>query len=225
MSKARPTATASRRRLTVESIVVAALEHIADAGLDNLTMRAVAARLGSSPMALYRHVADRDELVARTVDQTLADIDLLPHPEPDQARGWLLHMTAAVRQRLRAYPGTADHLLMNGPTGPWTMTFMDRVCHVLADTGRSPTDTAQAYDWLMTTAAAYIAKQDRLDRTGGTHQAATAFANRTAAYARKLPHLARVIPEFRGDADGAFHRAVEQVVDTLLRPRDQPRPA
>jgi AcrR family transcriptional regulator len=224
MSKGESTTSTSRQRLTVETIVEAALACTADAGLDNLTMRAVAARLASSPMALYRHVADRDELVARTVDQTLADIDLLPHPAPDQARDWLIHMATTVRQRLRAYPGTADHLLMNGPTGPWTMTFMDRVCHVLADTGRSPTDTAQAYDWLMTTAAAYVAKQDRLDRTGGTHQAATAFADRTAAHARKLPHLARVIPEFRGDADRAFHRAVEQVIDTLLHPIEPQQP-
>jgi AcrR family transcriptional regulator len=217
MSKDNPTEVVSRRRLTVEAVVEAALDCTAEAGLDKLTMRAVAARLGSSPMALYRHVADRDELVARTVDQTLADIELLPHPTtPDETRKWLLHMATTVRQRLRAYPGTADHLLMNGPTGPWTMTFMDRVCHVLADTGRSPKETAQAYDWLMTTAAAYIAKQDRLDRTGGARQAASKFASRTAAYARKLPHLARVAPEFRGDADQAFQRAVGHVIDALL---------
>lgn len=213
--------TSAGNRLSIDAIVEAAAACAARSGLDEVTMRAVAAELGASPMALYRHVADREELLDQVADRALADVELRPHPKPRQARAWLVHMATEVRGHLRAVPGTADHLLMKGPTGPHTMVFMDRVCHVLADTGRTPKRTAQAYDWLMTTIAVYIAKQDRLDRTGGTVGAAGAFAARTAAYAERLPHLRSVMKEFTGDADAAFERVVGAVVDALLAGGDQ----
>lgn len=41
---------------------IAAKMHARD-GIDNLSMRAVAARLGVTPMALYKHFANKDDLV------------------------------------------------------------------------------------------------------------------------------------------------------------------
>jgi AcrR family transcriptional regulator len=213
-----------RGRFSVEQVVDAALACVAERGLDDLTMRAVAARLGVSPMGLYRYVTNRDELVSRAVDQTLASVRLPPHPQPGHADRWLVAMAGSVRECLLPYPGTAEHLLLHGPTGRHTMTFMDRVCHVLADTGRTPRQTAWAYDWLMTTVAVYIAKQHRLDRDGGAPRAATAFAARAAEHALQLPHLRRVVHAFTGDSAGAFDRAVRGVVDALHAGAPPPAP-
>lgn len=70
--------------LTVERIVRAGIA-IADAeGLDALSMRRVAVDLGASTMALYRHVASKDDLVALMVEVAMADV-----PLPDSApRDW-----------------------------------------------------------------------------------------------------------------------------------------
>lgn len=168
-------------------------------------------------MSLYRHVADRDDLVARTVDQALAEVELPEHPaHADQIPNWLLSMAAVTRETLRRYPGTADHLLLYGPTGPYGVAFMDRVFHVLADAGRSPADVAFAYDWLMTTIAAYIAKQDRLDQAGGTPEAATDFQRRTAEYGQKLRYVRQVSSEFTGEMTQAFDRTVAAVVAAIF---------
>lgn len=68
--------TAPRPDLTLEA-VVAAGTRIADAdGLALVTMRRVAARLGVSTMALYRHVPSRDDLLLRMADGAFAGIRL-----------------------------------------------------------------------------------------------------------------------------------------------------
>lgn len=58
---------------------------IADAeGLDALSMRRLAAELGVGPMSLYRHVANKDDLVAQMTDAVFGEREL-PDPGPD---GW-----------------------------------------------------------------------------------------------------------------------------------------
>lgn len=62
-----------------------------DVGIDALSMRSLSKRLGVVPMALYKHVADKEDLLAGMVDTVIAEYD---EPEPDA--DW----RAAVRQRI-----------------------------------------------------------------------------------------------------------------------------
>ncbi|MGW6172130.1 TetR/AcrR family transcriptional regulator [Arthrobacter sp. NPDC055138] len=65
-----------RLALTRQRIVDAAIEHADKAGLEALTMRAVAGLLKSAPMALYRHVANRDDLIDAMIDVVFSEIAL-----------------------------------------------------------------------------------------------------------------------------------------------------
>jgi DNA-binding transcriptional regulator YhcF (GntR family) len=70
--------------LTRDRVVRAAVE-IADAeGLDALSMRGVAARLGVATMSTYRHVAGKDDLVVLMADAAFGE---LAYPDPQPA-GW-----------------------------------------------------------------------------------------------------------------------------------------
>ncbi|HEV3352172.1 MAG TPA: TetR/AcrR family transcriptional regulator [Acidimicrobiales bacterium] len=62
--------------LTLETVVGAAVEVIEADGVGALTMRRLAARLGCSPMALYRHVATKQDLIRAIGEHYLADIAL-----------------------------------------------------------------------------------------------------------------------------------------------------
>jgi AcrR family transcriptional regulator len=63
-----------RARLTVDRIVAEALA-VADAdGLDALSMRPLAERLGVVPMALYKHVSNKDALLTLMVDAVIREI-------------------------------------------------------------------------------------------------------------------------------------------------------
>jgi AcrR family transcriptional regulator len=60
--------------LTLEQIIAAAVA-VADAeGLAAVTMRRLAAELSAGAASLYRHVATRNELVARMVDRALGEV-------------------------------------------------------------------------------------------------------------------------------------------------------
>src|ERR1022692_3921616 len=64
-----------RRALTRERVVAEALAVISADGVDALSMRALAARLGVVPGALYRHVRSKEQLCDLVVDGVLAEID------------------------------------------------------------------------------------------------------------------------------------------------------
>ncbi|MCK2214964.1 TetR/AcrR family transcriptional regulator C-terminal domain-containing protein [Actinomadura sp. ATCC 31491] len=92
---------------TRERVVRAAVE-IADAdGLDELTMRGLADRLGMATMSLYRHVGGKDELVLLMLDTVIGD-----HPLPaEPPAGWreALETTARLQwAAYRAHPWMAD---------------------------------------------------------------------------------------------------------------------
>ncbi|GCD46038.1 GntR family transcriptional regulator [Streptomyces paromomycinus] len=95
--------------------IVRAGVRIADAeGLRSLSMRRVAAEFGASSMALYRHVANKDELVMLMADATFAEIEL-PDPAP---RHWRARMEAGARLQWQLYqrhPWVAQWLSITRP--------------------------------------------------------------------------------------------------------------
>lgn len=58
-----------------------------DVGLEGLTIRGVADRLGSSPMSLYRHVHSKEDLIDLMLDRVLGEHDLTGLPSSDWGQG------------------------------------------------------------------------------------------------------------------------------------------
>ena len=85
-----------RPRLTRERVVAEALAVIAHNGVQALTMRRLAARLGVVPGALYHHVGNKQQLQDLVLDNVLAEIDL----DLDAALGWTEQLQV-LAQRLR----------------------------------------------------------------------------------------------------------------------------
>lgn len=87
-------------QLDAEEIVAAAVDIFREQGLDAVSMRSVAARLGVSPVPLYSRVGNKEALVEAIADHLLTD--LVPDPldgEPwqDYAHRWAGHL----RERLQ----------------------------------------------------------------------------------------------------------------------------
>jgi AcrR family transcriptional regulator len=82
---------ARRAPLSRDRVLQAAVALADVVGIEALSMRRLAQELGVVPMALYKHVANKDELLDGMVDVVLGEIDP-PEPAPD----W----RAAVRRRL-----------------------------------------------------------------------------------------------------------------------------
>ena len=63
-------------RISRAAIVSASLTIADERGLSGLTMQAVAERLGVTPMALYRHVDDKADLLDSVVEALLTELPL-----------------------------------------------------------------------------------------------------------------------------------------------------
>jgi AcrR family transcriptional regulator len=97
--------------LESSAVVDAAIAILRDQGLDAVSMRTVAARLGVSPFPLYSRVGNKDALLDAMAERLLDD--LAPpgddgEPWPQYARRWAHEL----RRRLRAVP---DSRLVLGP--------------------------------------------------------------------------------------------------------------
>ncbi|MCX5374903.1 TetR/AcrR family transcriptional regulator C-terminal domain-containing protein [Streptomyces sp. NBC_00091] len=100
--------------LTLGRIVGAAVTVAETEGLAAVSMRRVAAELGVATMSLYRHVADKDDLLTRMMDSVMAE-----HPLPaDAPAGWREAIELAARQLwdlFRRHPWLAPALSVTRP--------------------------------------------------------------------------------------------------------------
>jgi TetR/AcrR family tetracycline transcriptional repressor len=85
-------------------------EMIAERGVESLTMRSVAARLGVSAMALYHHVDDKDELLRMVGDDLIGQIEL-PDPDSGDLRELFITVVTETMEALRSVPGLSSVLL------------------------------------------------------------------------------------------------------------------
>jgi AcrR family transcriptional regulator len=101
-------------RLAPDRIVAAAMA-VADAeGLAGLSMRRVATEMGVATMSLYRHVADKDDLLLKMMDAAFAECRF-PAPPP---RGWRARLEFAARTlwaMFRRHPWLAPALSVTRP--------------------------------------------------------------------------------------------------------------
>jgi AcrR family transcriptional regulator len=103
-----------RRQLTRERVVGEALAVIAQDGVQALTMRGLAARLGVVPGAVYHHVGTKQQLQDLVLDNVLAEVDL----HLDHSLAWteqLKLLAHRLRQVLEAHPGVAGILKTRDP--------------------------------------------------------------------------------------------------------------
>src|SRR5580700_2439311 len=79
-----------RRTLSRERIVAEALAIIGTHGVEALSMRTLASRLGVVPGALYRHVRSKEQLYDLVIDGVLGEVDC----QADPALSWTTQVTA-----------------------------------------------------------------------------------------------------------------------------------
>ncbi|MGI5237356.1 TetR/AcrR family transcriptional regulator C-terminal domain-containing protein [Dactylosporangium sp. CA-139066] len=148
---ARPEPSARAPRFSRERIAAAALE-IADAdGIEAVSMRNVAARLGAGTMTLYNYVETKDELFALMDDALMAEAVV---PDGELPAGWR-EATAVIARRtwavLTRHPWAIS--LRQGPAlGPNAMYHFEQSLAALSGTGLS---VAARFD-VLATVDAYV---------------------------------------------------------------------
>jgi AcrR family transcriptional regulator len=113
-----------RHQLTRERVVTEALAVIAHDGVQALTMRRLAARLGVVPGAVYHHVRNKQQLHDLVLDNVLAEVDVHLDPSRDWT-GQLKLLAHRLRTVLEAHPGVAGILKTRDPLGPHSLALAE----------------------------------------------------------------------------------------------------
>ena len=133
-----------RAGLTHRRVLLAARELLEQEGLDAVSMRALARRLGVSPNALYSHVATKTALIDDVLDDVLADVEA---PDPDQAdwQAGLRTMMTSTHAVLLAHADlVALYLSRQGARGPNAQRLGEIMLELLTHGGVTGTDAREA---------------------------------------------------------------------------------
>src|SRR5215218_5042464 len=137
-----------RPRLTRDRVVAEALVVIAEDGVQALTMRRLAGRLGVVPGAVYRHVRNKQQLQDLLLDGVLAEIDV--HLDPSLPWTEQLKVLAhRLRQVLEAHPGVAGILKTRDPLGPHSLALAEAFLSPLQTAGFGDREAGLAFFLLL----------------------------------------------------------------------------
>lgn len=143
-----PAAPRARGRppLPLDRIVATALDIVDDGGADALSMRALAERLDSGTATLYRHFADRAELIAHVVDRIFSEVDV--KSQELSSMDWQ-DACRAVAQRmfeaLSRHGNVAPLLIERVPMGPNAMQIREACIATLLAVGFPPSLAARSW--------------------------------------------------------------------------------
>ena len=130
----RGTSRRPRGSLTREVILDAA-EEVARTGFENLTIRAVAARLEAAPMALYNHFATKELLVGALLDRVL--MRFAPVPASDDWVADLRAFARAHRRLLTEHPWAVAPLFSHPSPGIGAVAIGEHALGILKRGGLS----------------------------------------------------------------------------------------
>ncbi|MEU9074030.1 TetR/AcrR family transcriptional regulator [Kitasatospora sp. NPDC048538] len=153
-----PAAPARKRPITVERITDAALEVVATEGYDALTVRRVAAVLGTGPSSLYAHIVNKDDLDDLLVGRLYAEV-VVPAPDPGAWRGQLVGVYTQIRDLYLTYPGVSRAALAVVPTNLATLRVGEGILAILLAGGLDPRTAGWARDALSLYVGAYALEQ------------------------------------------------------------------
>ena len=133
---------------SVDDVVGAAVDLADREGLDAVTVRKVADRLGVAPMTLYTHVPGKAELL----DLLLDDIYLRMEHADTTGQPWRDRVTAVAddnRRLFRRHPWAVAVSTVRPPLGPGLIAKYDRELRAFDDTGLADVDRDAALTFVL----------------------------------------------------------------------------
>jgi AcrR family transcriptional regulator len=136
----------SRPGLTRQRIVESAIENADAAGLEALTMRAVAGLLNVAPMSLYRHIANREDLIDAMIDVVFSEI-VLPRGGTDW-KSAMRERATSLLAALSRHRWAIGLMESRRHPGPANLRHHDAVIGKLRSAGFDLAEVAHAYSLL-----------------------------------------------------------------------------
>ena len=220
-SEARP-----RKRLSRERVLQTAIDHADDGGLEALTMRTLADELDVAPMALYRHIANKHDLVDAMVDVVFSEIGL-----PASGADWMSAMrqrAIAVRDALLRHRWAIGLMESRRHPGPANLRHHDAVIGRLRAAGFSIGMAAHAYSLLDSYIYGFALTKLNLPFDSSAEVGEVAEAMLQPFPVNEYPNLVEILTEHvmkpGYDYGEEFEYGLDLVLEGLERVRGGPEP-
>lgn len=132
-----------RARFTTDEIAAAALRIVDECGANALSMRALAAALGTGPMTMYNYVADKEGLEELVVSAVVAEVKV-PEPTSD----WIddvYRLADAMWRGIRAHPAAIPLVLTRRTSSATGFAAADALVAALDRGGLQDADRLAAF--------------------------------------------------------------------------------
>ncbi|WP_026361519.1 TetR/AcrR family transcriptional regulator [Amycolatopsis nigrescens] len=204
-------------RLARAEIVALARRILREEGVHALSMRRLAKDLGATPMALYHHVRDKNELLFAVLEEETAGLRRPELPADPAAR--LVEVACILRGVLGDMPWVVDVLTRGDAFGMNALWMSDETLAAAISAGMSDVDAVAAYRsiWRFTIGDLACATDDPV-QAGRTSMREVLSERLTGEAGQRFPTLARLSGQWpESSASYDFRAGVSALVDGLLR--------
>lgn len=218
--------TKARTPLNRERVLTAAIEVADEHGVDAITMRAVASRLGVEAMSLYNHVANKDDILDGMLDLAIAELDL-----PADAHSWreaMRRRAVSAREVFGRHPWMPRLMDSRESSGPARLRYADWVLGTLMEAGFSEVGASHAFSLLDSYIYGFGIQQFNFSADGDVSPEEMAEAILAIIPAEEYPYLHRMASHAMRegyDAEGDFNFGLEIILDGLERVLAGPVPS
>lgn len=191
---------ARRVPLNRDRVLRAAVALADDTGIESLSMRRLAQELGVVPMALYKHVANKEQLLDGMVDVVVAGID--PPAGGSDWRGTVRQRILSARQALLRHRWASRVIESRTAPTPAVLAYLDSMIGMFRDGGFSVDLTHHVMHAMGSRLMGFT--QELFDDSGAAGQAAPP-AGLAAAY----PRIAELAGAAAHDRESAVGRSCD----------------
>jgi AcrR family transcriptional regulator len=206
-----------RRPLTKERVLRAAVDLADGGGLDSLTMRRLGRELGVEAMSLYKHVANKEEILDRIIDLVVSEIEI-PAPGSDWKTAMRKRATST-REVLRRHPWAIGLFESRSTIGPAVLRYLDAIIASLRAGGFSPETAAHAFWLLDSYVYGHVIQEMSLVFDASQERAETTEASLEHLQHGEYPHLTELAAlqatTSAFDYDTEFEFGLELVLNAL----------
>ncbi|RWN25835.1 TetR/AcrR family transcriptional regulator C-terminal domain-containing protein [Mesorhizobium sp.] len=197
--------------LSRERIVATAVELLDAQGVDGLTMRRLADRLGSGVMSLYWHVDNKEDVFDLALDSVLEYRGPPQIVESQDWRGEIVHMLEDWRASMLRHPWSAS-LLPRRALGPNILSRLELLSKTLSKAGVADADVNVAIWSLWNYVMGATITRANFDLSDADRAAAQ---QRLTRLTERYPTIERSRLLLDNDWDGAFRKGLGFLLDGL----------
>ena len=200
-----------RPRLQRHDVVEAAVALADEVGIDALSMRTLAQRLDVVPMALYKHVANKDELLDAMVDHVVGEIE--PAGPDENWRHGIRSRILSSRAALLRHPWAPGLIETRTQASPVVLDHMEAIAASFRAGGFSVDLTHRAMHAIGSrmwgfTQEVFPTQQPAQDETAREQQ--------FGEWMKRYPRIVEMATEIGGSGGCDAHQEFEFALDLIL---------